>query len=56
MQLKKKRVRNKKIFETIKSIIFCQVKKLFIIEKYLKIIQTREKLSKITKKISKKKL
>ena len=53
MQLKKKRIRNKKKFETTKLTIFCQMKKLFIIEKYLKIIQTREKLSKM-KEISSK--
>ena len=32
------------------------MKKLLIIEKYLRIIQTREKLLKIKKKISKKKI
>ena len=47
---KKKRIRNKKFFETIKSIIFCQMKKLLIIEKYLRIVQTCKKLSK-TKEI-----
>ena len=37
----------KKKFKIIKSIIFCQMKKLLIIEKYLRIIQTRKKLLKI---------
>ena len=53
---KKKRIRNKKNLEITKLIISCQMKKLLIIEKYLKIIQTRKELSKIKRKRKKKKI